>query len=149
MEASAQPAYGRRRDIGRSPAQVFCLVIGATLVIVGIVGFFAESAFDTGSNVQGSDLIIFEVNGWHNIVHLASGLFLLALAGTHETARVAALLFGAVYAVVTVIGLIDGNDVIGLLPINAADNVLHLLLTVAAFAAALAPVTRAAPRRAT
>jgi hypothetical protein len=42
--------------------------------------------------------------------------------------------------VVTLIGSIDGTDVLGLLPVNPADNILHLLLTVAAFAAALAPV---------
>jgi hypothetical protein len=35
--------------------------------------------------------------------------------------------------------LIDGTDVLGLLPVNPADNILHILLTVAAFAAALAP----------
>jgi hypothetical protein len=39
--------------------------------------------------------------------------------------------------VVTVIGLIDGNDVLGLIPINPADNVLHILLTIAALAAGL------------
>jgi hypothetical protein len=37
------------------------------------------------------------------------------------------------------IGLIDGKDVLGLFPVNPADNVLHILLTVAALAAALAP----------
>jgi hypothetical protein len=40
---------------------------------------------------------------------------------------------------VTIIGLIDGHDVLGLFPVNPADNVLHILLTVAAFAAGLAP----------
>ena len=35
--------------------------------------------------------------------------------------------------------LIDGKDVLGLLPVNPADNVLHILLTVAAVAAGLAP----------
>jgi hypothetical protein len=149
MEASAEPRRGYGRAEGRSPAQLFCLVVGATLVLVGIVGFFAESAFDTGSGVQGSDLIIFEVNGWHNVVHLASGLFLLALMGRHDTARMAALAFGTIYAVVTVIGLVDGEDVLGLFPVNPADNVLHILLTVAAFAAALVPQTRAEARRAT
>jgi len=137
MESSAR-VRGDRRE--RSPAQVFCLVVGATLVLVGLLGFIAESAFDTGDGVSGSDLIIFEVNGWHNVVHLASGIFLLAMMGRHETARLAALSFGAIYAVVTVIGLADGEDVLGVFPVNAADNVLHILLTIAAFAAALAPV---------
>jgi hypothetical protein len=98
-----------------------------------------EHRGDPGA-LDGENLIIFEVNGWHNTVHILSGLFLLALMGRHATARIAALCFGAIYGVVTLIGLIDGTDVLGLLPVNPADNILHLLLTVAAFAAALAPV---------
>ena len=113
--------------------------MGATLVLVGLLGFLAESAFDTGGGVDGENFIIFEVNGWHNVVHIASGLFLLALMRRHDTARLAALSFGAIYGIVTLIGLIDGEDVLGLFPVNPADNVLHIVLTLAAFAAGLAP----------
>jgi hypothetical protein len=140
MEASARSYSSRDDDLSRSPARIFCLVVGATLVLVGLLGFIVESAFETGSSVQGDDLIIFEVNGWHNVVHIASGLFLLALMRRHDTARLAALSFGAIYGIVTIIGLIDGNDVLGLFPVNAADNILHIVLTLAAFAAALAPL---------
>ena len=114
-------------------------------MLVGLLGFIAESAFDTGSGVDGENLIIFEVNGWHNLVHIASGLFLLALMRRHDTARLAALSFGAIYGVVTIIGLIDGEDVLGLFPVNPADNILHIVLTVAAFAAGLAPLRDRAP----
>ena len=130
------------RNRGRSAAQWFCLVVGATLVVVGLLGFLVEAKFDTSAggdpgSLDGENLILFEVNGWHNIVHIASGVFLLALAGKHRTARTAALAFGAIYAVVTVIGLIDGHDVLGVIPVNPADNVLHILLTIAALAAGL------------
>ena len=113
-------------------------------MLVGLLGFLAEAKFDTstggdGGALDGENLIIFEVNGWHNVVHLASGLFLLALSGRHATARTAALAFAAIYGVVTVIGLADGKDVFGLFPVNPADNVLHILLTVAGLAAGLAP----------
>jgi hypothetical protein len=152
MEASARSLSSRGDDeLSRSPARVFCLVVGATLVLVGLLGFIAESAFETGNGVQGEDLIVFEVNGWHNLVHIASGAFLLALMGRHDTARIAALSFGAIYGVVTIIGLADGEDVLGLFPVNAADNVLHIVLTLAAFAAGLAPLrerTRARTERA-
>jgi hypothetical protein len=141
MEASRSTrAHTEPVDLNRSPARLFCLVVGATLVLVGLLGFIAESAFDTGAGVDGENLIIFEVNGWHNVVHLLSGVFLLAMSRRHDTARTAALAFGAIYAVVTVIGLIDGKDVLGLFPVNPADNILHILLTIAAFAAGLAPV---------
>jgi len=146
MEASSR-SYSPRGDddLSRSPARVFCLVVGATLVLVGILGFLAESKFDTSSGgdggaLDGEKFILFEVNGWHNVVHIASGVFLLALMRRHDTARLAALSFGAIYGVVTVIGLVDGKDVLGLIPVNPADNVLHVVLTLAAFAAGLAPL---------
>jgi Domain of unknown function (DUF4383) len=130
------------RNRGRSAAQWFCLIIGGTLVLVGLLGFLAEATFDTSAGsdpgaVDGENFILFEVNGWHNVVHILSGAFLLALSGKHRTARTAALAFGAIYAVVTVIGLIDGHDVLGLIPINPADNVLHILLTGTALAVGL------------
>jgi hypothetical protein len=155
METSARSYSSHDDDLSRSPARVFCLVIGATLLLVGLLGFLAESKFDTSSGgdpgaLDGEKFILFEVNGWHNVVHVASGLFLLALMRRHNTARIAALSFGAIYGVVTIIGLVDGNDVLGLFPVNPADNILHIVLTVAAFAAGLAPLrdrTRAtAPR---
>jgi hypothetical protein len=146
MEASARSYHSRGDDeLNRSPARVFCLVVGATLVLVGLLGFLAESTFDTSSGgdggaLDGENFIIFEVNGWHNVVHVASGLFLLALMRRHDTARIAALSFGAIYGIVTIIGLVDGKDVLGLFPVNPADNVLHIVLTLAAFAAGLAPL---------
>jgi hypothetical protein len=120
-----------------TPAQIYSLVFGATLLLVGILGFIAESAFDTGSDVNGSDFIIFEVNGWHNLVHIASGLLGLVLWRSVSGARSFALGFGAVYMIVTLWGFIDGNDVLGLIPVNGADNVLHLLIAAAGIAAGL------------
>jgi Domain of unknown function (DUF4383) len=130
------------RHRGRSAAQWFCLLVGGTLVLVGLLGFLVEATFDTSSGgdpgaLDGENLILFEVNGWHNVVHVASGLFLLALSGKHRTARTAALAFAGIYGVVTVIGLVDGHDVLGLIPVNPADNLLHILLTITALAAGL------------
>ena len=127
----------------RSIAQWFCIIVGATLVLVGLLGFIAEATFDTSSgSLDGDNLIIFEVNGWHNVVHLLSGAFLLAMAGRDRTARTAAIAFGAIYGVVTLIGLVDGEDVLGLLPVNPADNILHVLLSVTALLAGLLPDRR-------
>jgi Domain of unknown function (DUF4383) len=130
----------------RTPAQWYSLIFGLTLLIAGIAGFFADASFgDLGSDVQGDDLIVFEVNGWHNLVHIASGVLGLALAGTPPTARLYALGFGAVYLAVTIWGLIDGNDVLGLLPVNGADNVLHIAIAVTGILAGLASDPRRDP----
>jgi uncharacterized membrane protein HdeD (DUF308 family) len=123
----------------RTPAQWYCLVAGIVLVAVGIVGFFVEPAFTT---VDRDELILFDINGWHNVVHLLSGLVLVAAARRRDLARNVALAFGIVYGLVAIIGLIDGDDVFGFIPINAADNVLHIGLSVLAIAAALLSLPR-------
>jgi hypothetical protein len=119
-----------------APAQLFALVAGATLVVVGLVGFAADGSFATGAGVDGGSLIGFEVNGLHNLVHIASGLLLLAGAPRPGGARAVCLIFGLTYGAVTVIGLIDGDTVLRLFPVNPADNVLHIALS--AFALAFA-----------
>ena len=134
--ATAAPS----RTSDKTPAQIYSLVFGATLLLAGVIGFFVDASFgDLGSNVQGDDLIVFEVNGWHNLVHIASGALGLALAGSRTGARAFALGFGAVYLLVAVWGLIVGDQILfGLIPINGADNVLHLLIALAGLAAGFA-----------
>lgn len=129
----------------RTPAQLYALTFGVVLLAVGILGFVADSSFGTGSNVQGSDFIIFEVNGWHNLVHIASGALLLAVAGRHDVARNVVLAFGAVYVLVFILGLVM-DPILGIIPINGPDNILHLLLALSAIGAGLASRdTTAAP----
>ena len=123
---------------GRTPAQMYALLLGAVLLLVGVVGFIADASFGSGGDVQGSDLIVFEVNGWHNLVHIASGLAGLLLARTNATARLYAFGFGAVYAIVTLWGLIDGSSVLGIIPVNGPDNVLHLAIAAVGILAAVA-----------
>ena len=68
-----------------SPAKLYATVVGAVLTIAGIVGFFYSSSFGSPGTVD--DMFgIFAVNGWHNVVHLATGLLGLA-AGAASPAR--------------------------------------------------------------
>jgi hypothetical protein len=115
-------------DTARTPAQWYCLLGGLSLLLAGILGFFVDSSFDTGDAVQGDSLIWFEVNGIHNLIHLASGLVLIAASRTRALARTVAIAFGVVYGIVAIIGIVDGSDVLGLFPVNGADHVLHVAL---------------------
>jgi hypothetical protein len=124
--AHASSGRAMTRDARRTPAQWYCLLAGLALLLAGIFGFISDSTFDTGDGVQGDLFLGFEVNAIHNLVHLASGLVLLAAFPKRASARAVALGFGLVYAVVAVIGLVDGEDVLGLIPINSADNLLHI-----------------------
>ncbi len=139
MASSAAGRTGAHGTEARTPAQIYSLVFGATLLIAGIAGFFVNAEFgDLGANVEGDELVVFEVNGWHNIIHLASGLLGLALSRTAAGGFAFALGFGLTYALVTVWGLIAGDNILfGLAPINAADNVLHIAISAAGILAAL------------
>ena len=124
-----------------SPAQLYCTLIGAVLVIAGIIGFFYSASFDTGtSNVLADTDDVFGilgVNGWHNVVHILIGLLLLACAGT--AARSAALGVGLLYLVLAIWGFAESDNVIlGLVPVNDEDNVLHLILGLLGLAAGAA-----------
>ena len=50
------------------------------------------------------------MNGWHNLVHLLSGVAALAVAGSRVYARLFAFGFGGVYVLVTILGLAAGDN---------------------------------------
>lgn len=129
--AVGDAAGGRARRRGLTPAQWYCLLVGLALLLAGALGFLSDASFDTstGGRLQGDGFLGFEVNAWHNIVHLLSGLVLLAAFRRRGPAKAVALAFGLVYGLVAVIGLIDGSDVLGIIPVNGADNVLHIALS--------------------
>ena len=142
MEARSQT-----RSPERSPAQLYALLIGATLTVAGIVGFFYSASFATGDGTERDAVLgILDVNGWHNVVHLLSGLVGLALWRSYSGARSYAIAFGFVYAIVSIWGFAigDGESILGFIPINSEDNVLHLLIALAGIAAGLG--TPATPR---
>jgi Domain of unknown function (DUF4383) len=134
----------------RSPAQLFALVIGATLVVAGIVGFFYNSSFAVGDEtLTNRDAVfgILDVNAWHNLVHIGSGAVGLALMGSYAGARTYALGLGVVYTVVVILGFAygDGDAIFKLIPVNTEDNILHLLIAATAFGAYAATPAEPAP----
>ena len=133
-----------------SPARLYCTLVGAVLVIAGIIGFFYSAGFDTGVNGVAADTDevfgILAVNGWHNLVHIALGLLALAVAGSTSRARTYCLAVGLVYVVLAIWGFADSDDVIlGLIPLNNEDNFLHLILGLTGVAAVAATPKVTAP----
>ena len=132
----------------RSPAQLYALIFGITLVGAGIVGFFYEASFSSGNDAARDAVLgILDVNGWHNLVHILSGVIGLAVVGSYANARLYALLFGAVYIVVAILGFIYGNgdEIFSIVPVNTEDNVLHALIGIAGIGAGMATPAEPAP----
>jgi len=128
-----------------SPAKLYATLVGAVLTIAGIVGFFYSGSFGSPGEVD-KVFGILAVNGWHNVVHLATGLLGLAAAG--YAARQYALGLGLVYVVVAIWGFIigSGDSILSIVPVNTSDNILHLILGVTGLAAGAA-TTAGAPAR--
>jgi len=136
-----------------SPAQLYCTLIGAVLVIAGIIGFFYSASFGSPGSVD-AVLGILDVNAWHNLIHVASGVVgLLAFASGPRASRTYALVFGVVYIVVAIWGFIIGSheSILGFVPVNTEDNILHVILGVLGIGAYAAsdPAAEARATRAT
>jgi len=132
----------------RTPAQVYALLVGLTLLAGGVLGFFYSASFATGDAIEREAVLgIFDVNAWHNIVHIATGALALVVAGSYSPSRAFALALGVVYLLVTAIGFAvgDGEAIVGLVPVNTEDNVLHLLIAVSGLLAYAATPATPAP----
>jgi len=104
-------------------------LFGTVFVVIGILGFAL------GITSNGKLLGLFEVDATHNIIHLLSGV--LALTAAWTSAKYAKLyfqIFGVVYGLVTVAGFIQGDIALGIIGVNLADNLLHLVITATALA---------------
>ena len=124
-----------------SPSMLYAGVVGATLVVAGIIGFFYNATFTSDESVRDAVFGVLDVNGWHNVVHILTGVLgLLAFRAGAYAARTYAMALGVVYLVVAVVGFAvgDGDSILSIVPVNTEDNVLHLLLGVAGVGAWLA-----------
>ena len=99
-------------------------IFGVVLLAVGILGFVP--GVTTDSHLLG----IFHVNLLHNIIHVASGAVALFAGFTSAKAsRMYFQVFGAVYALVAVLGFVYGEkDILGLVSSNMADTLLHVVI---------------------
>ena len=124
-----------------SPAQLYATLVGAALVIAGIVGFLYDSSFATGHGLSSDAVLgVLAVNAWHNLFHLVTGL--LGLACARSAARPYALALGLAYVVIAIWGFLATDHGTGalldLIPVNTEDNILHLILGVTGVAAGAA-----------
>jgi hypothetical protein len=137
----------------RSPAQLYALIFGALLTVAGIIGFFYNSDFTSNKAVRDAVFGLLDVNGWHNVVHILTGVLGLIVAASYSSARVYAFVLGVTYIVVAIWGFIigDHNSILSIIPVNTPDNVLHLFIGAAGIAAGMAtpavadPTTRPTP----
>jgi|SRR5215212_8781507 len=108
------------------------LIVGCGLLLIGVLGFIPGVTSDFGhlqwAGHSGAKLFgIFAVSGLHNLVHLTFGVIGLAMARTYAASRAYFIGGGLVYLALWLHGLfIDHGSSANFIPVNGADNWLHL-----------------------
>ena len=127
--------YGTQAAGRRSPIRTVTLIVGVVFLLVGVLGFIPgiTTNFDTitfaGHNSQAKLLGLFQVSILHNIVHLLFGVVGVAAARTAAASRSYLIVGGVIYLVLWIYGLvIDKSSGANFVPLNNADNWLHLVL---------------------
>lgn len=135
----------RTVENGRTTLQRAAQAMGVVFLLFGILGFIPgiTSNYNTmmfAGHQSGALLLgVFQVSILHNIVHLLFGIAGLAMARTVSGARTYLLGGGIIYAVLWIYGLVIGQQsAANFVPLNGADNWLHLFLAVAMIGLALA-----------
>ncbi len=121
----------------RTPVQLASLLVGVVFLLVGVLGFIpgVTAHFDqltfAGHESNAALLGIFNVSVLHNIVHLLFGVAGVLAARTFSAARGYLIGGGVIYLVLFLYGLVvDHNSAANFVPVNTADNYLHLVLGV-------------------
>lgn len=138
-----QPRSARGSGSGgepRHPIQAFAAIMGGAFLLAGIGGFipgvttnYDELEFagpESGAKLLG----LFEVSILHNIVHILFAVGLIA-AARYSWSRIYLLGGGVAYLGVALYGfLVDHESDANFLPVNDADNLLHVGLSLAMIA---------------
>ena len=134
-------AAGARATSGdaaeKTMIQKASLIVGATFILVGIAGFIPGITTDyddlglAGPDSKAMLLGLFQVSILHNVVHLAFGVLGVVAAKTIDAAKIFLIGGGLVYLLLFVYGLIVDRDAdANFVPLNNADDWLHLILAI-------------------
>jgi hypothetical protein len=134
-------------ETARARIQLAAIAVGSAFVLVGILGFIPGITTNyhgtggmgfSGLNSHAELFGVFRVSVLHNGVHLLLGFVGLVCSFKPDWARLFLIIGGVVYLVLTVYGfVIDRSSDANFVPINTADNWLHLVLGVGMIALGL------------
>lgn len=120
------------------------MAVAVAFLLIGVLGFVPGVTSDYGAmefagNESGALLLgLFQVSILHNIVHLLYGVAGLAMGRTADGARAYLVGGGIIYLVLWIYGLVvDETSAANFVPLNDADDWLHLGLGAAMIALGL------------
>jgi len=107
-------------------ARVFALLLGLGYVLAGVVGFVV-TGFTGFVEDTGETLIGFDVNIFHNVVHIAIGAGLVLASRLHDVTVTQGILIGVglFYVVGALLGFLNYLPILSISENLAPDNFLH------------------------
>ena len=130
---AARARSGLRKNVQKSSllAGVAVFVVGVLGFIPGITANYGTLAF-AGHGSEAMLLGIFQVSVLHNLIHLVSGVAGVLMSRRPLPARNFLIGAGVAYMVLWTVGQFLALDSpVNILPVNSADNWLHLFLGMA------------------
>ncbi|MDP9395954.1 MAG: DUF4383 domain-containing protein [Actinomycetota bacterium] len=126
---------------GRELPQLVALGFAAVYVVVGLVGFLVTGFSGFAEPNTDRQLLGFELNPFHNVGHLVTGMTGLLLARTLGGARAYGWVLVASHVGLLVFGLLYANQdtPLNFFSFNVADNVLHVGVILVGLVIALLP----------
>ena len=133
MNVPRPAGAARARGDTAAAARAAAGVVGAVFLLVGVLGFIPGitsnyDAMEFAGHESGAELFgVFQVSVLHNVVHILFGLLGLVAARRWDWARTYLIAGGIIYLGLMVFGMIvEQDDDANFVPLNDADNWLHL-----------------------
>lgn len=127
------PVAGAEGTARRTATGWLCLLFGAYFLIRGLVGVALD--FDLGTPGE----------GWHGLFHISAGMGLLVASRWRTVTTPAAIAFGVGYLALAALGVADGTDAFGLVPLQTEDNLTHAAFGTVALAVGVVTAWRSRP----
>jgi hypothetical protein len=146
---TSPPDAGQQAAPDASPVEHAAATAGAVFGLITLLGFIPGITVNLwslgiiGRHTTTLLLGVFTVSVLHNVIHLLFAIGGLRFARTARTARRYLLVVGAIFLVFALYGfLLTERGIADVLPINQADDWLHLVAGVALIGLAPLPGTR-------
>jgi hypothetical protein len=133
-----------RRSAYRELPQLLALGFGAVYVVVGLLGFLVTGFSGFAEPNTNEHLLGFELNPFHNVGHLLTGMTGLLLGRTLGGARAYGWVLVVSHIGLLAFGLLYANQdtALNFFSFNVPDNVLHIGVIVVGLVIALMPARR-------
>lgn len=128
--------YGRT-----TPAQGFALGVGVVYMLIGLIGFGVTGFNGWFDQFYAEKLMVFPLNGIHNLVHIVIGLVWMMSSSTFAKAKRVNLVLGVALGVVALLGFAGLAKWLAIEGAGSPDNYLHLITALASIYLGLAGAT--------